>query len=385
MNSKELLELNDLNSNQFGYLQKLSKPSNAFYNFILFTVISIIASLPFISLDITTSSPASIQTSNLPETLNSPLAGKITSLRVENNRLIKKGDTIMTIDNAQVKEEIALVKNKKALVKQNLHDIDALRYNSKGSGSTILYTTQYQSQLAHYIEQKALLAARLDNANKTYMRFKNLYEQKVISASEYEKYELEYNQARRDLKIHETNTRAQWQTAKYALQQEFDNLASKEGELRSLITKSAVVANTSGTGYNAEGIQNGTFVQGGQKIAEIVPNSNLIAICLVSPKDIGFIKTHQKVRLQIDAYNYSDWGILNASVSEIIKDVRIIDNRPFYIVHCKIDKTFLTLKSGYKGTIIKGMTGRANFKLTTKTLWQLLFTNLNDWLDPKQN
>lgn len=385
MNSDDLPELNDLNNNQFGYLQKLSKQSNAFYNFILFTVIAAITSLPFISIDITTSSPASIQTNNFPETLYSPLAGKIALLKIQNNHPIKKGDTIMTIDNAQVKEEIGLIDNRKAVVKQSLHDIGVLRNNLNGVRNKTLYTTQYQSQFAHYVEQRALLSARFNNVSKTYARSTNLYNQKVISASEYEKSELDYNQALSDLKIHDTNTKAQWQTDKFTLQQEFDNLVAKEDQSKNVIIKSTVIANISGTGYNTEGIQNGTFVQSGQKIAEIIPNSNLIAICLVSPKDIGFIKTNQKVRLQIDAYNYYDWGILTASVSEIIKDVRIIDNKPFYIVHCKMDRTFLTLKSGYKGTVIKGMTGRANFNLTTKTLWQLLFTDLNEWLNPSQN
>ncbi len=385
MNSDEITEITDLNSGQFGYLQKLSKPSNALYNFILFAVLAILASLPFVTVDITTSSLASIQTNNLPETLYSPMPGKITSLRVANNRPIKRGDTLLTIDNAQLKEEIALTEARKALAKQTLHDIGVLRNIPKSQGGAVLYTTEYQTQLAHYVEQRALLAARLDNATKTYTRYTRLYAQKVIAASEYEKYELDYNQAMRDLKVHDTNARAQWQTAKYGLQQEFNNLATKENELRSLIAKSTVVANTAGTGYKAEGIQNGTYVQGGQKIAEIIPNSNLIAICLVSPRDIGFIRPNQRVRLQIDAYNYSDWGVLNASVEEIITDVKIVDNRPYYLVHCKLDKTHLTLKSGYTGTIIKGMTARANFTLTTKTLWQLLFTKLNDWLDPKQH
>jgi hypothetical protein len=31
------------------------------------------------------------------------------------------------------------------------------------------------------------------------------------------------------------------------------------------------------------------------------------------------------------------------------------------------------------------MTGRANFVLTKRTLWQLLFSKAGDWLNPKSN
>ena len=77
--------------------------------------------------------------------------------------------------------------------------------------------------------------------------------------------------------------------------------------------------------------------------------------------------------------------MLDASVFEVAKDVSLVDNKPLYAVKCKLTKSFLTLKSGYKGNIIKGMTGRANFYLTSRTLWQLFFTNINDWLNPKSN
>lgn len=385
MDNTNLPELTSARDNQFDYLQKLSKSSNAFYNFILFIIVAIIFSLPFISVGITTSSPASIQTNNHQENLYSPLGGKISLLRIDNNHHVSKGDTLVMLDNSQVKNEVALTENRKIIIGQSIHDIKILKNSLAGVNRNLLYTTQYQSQYTHYIEQKALLSARFNNANKTYQRFANLYSQKVISASEYEKYELDYRQAISDLKILETNTQSQWQTERFALRQELNNIKVKESQLKDLMIKSAVIANISGTGYNTEGIQVGTFVQGGQKIAEIIPDNNLIAICLVSPKDIGYIKENQKVRLQIDAYNYYDWGTINGFVSEIIKDVSIVDNKPFYIVHCRINKTYLTLKNGYKGNLIKGMTGRANFNLTTRTLWQLLFTNVNEWLNPKQN
>jgi HlyD family secretion protein len=145
----------------------------------------------------------------------------------------------------------------------------------------------------------------------------------------------------------------------------------------------SVIANISGTGHIMEGLQVGSFVQGGQKVAEILPDSGLLAVCYVSPKDIAYVKIGQQVQLQIDSYNYYEWGMLNATVNEIFTDLVLIENRPFYIVHCKMGRDFLTLKNGHVGKLLKGMTGRANFVQGKKSLWQLLFTKVNEWFNPK--
>jgi hypothetical protein len=143
-----------------------------------------------------------------------------------------------------------------------------------------------------------------------------------------------------------------------------------------------VVANISGTGYVEEGLQVGSFIQAGQKVVEVAPNTGLMAVCYIEPKDIGYVKKGQRVQLQIDSYNYYDWGMLNATVSDIFNDVSIVEGRPFYVAQCTLDKTFLTLKNGRQGDLIKGMTGSANFLQGKKTLWQLLFTKVNEWFNP---
>jgi len=165
----------------------------------------------------------------------------------------------------------------------------------------------------------------------------------------------------------------------YQYSQELPGLKDGSSQIRT----GSVVANISGTGHIMEGLQAGSFVQGGQKVAEILPDSGLQAVCYVSPKDIAYIRVGQKVQLQIDSYNYYEWGMLNATVTEMIQDVALIENRPYYIVYCKMDRDFLTLKNGYVGKLLKGMTGRANFIQNKKSLWQLLFTKVNDWFDPK--
>ncbi|WP_407487916.1 HlyD family efflux transporter periplasmic adaptor subunit, partial [Elizabethkingia anophelis] len=72
-----------------------------------------------------------------------------------------------------------------------------------------------------------------------------------------------------------------------------------------------ITAPLSGRLVNFSGIQKGNFLVQGQTIGEISPEQSLIAECLVSPKDIGFIRTGQKVKFQIDTYNYNQWGLVD--------------------------------------------------------------------------
>ena len=52
-------------------------------------------------------------------------------------------------------------------------------------------------------------------------------------------------------------------------------------------------------------------------------------------------------------------------------------------VRCAVKENTLQLKNGYKGMLQKGLTYTARFYLTRRTLWQLLFDKLDNWLNPK--
>lgn len=381
MSPENISDLDTNKSSQYFYLQTLSTKSNAFYNSLLAVVLLFVAILPLVHVQVTSSAMASIQPKMLKESVYAPIAGKIVRMNIQNNHIVKNGDTMLTIDNSSVQNEMVINKSKETAISQSIKDLGNILNNT----TSFLGTPQYQAQFQNYLEQKKQLEIKLDNVSKTYQRNKSLINDKVISASDFEQVELIYNQAKIELELLLRRFRSQWQTERYQFEQELADLRIKQNQLNELIKKSVVVANSSGTSYVIEGLQPGTYIQGGQKVAEIVPDTGLIAVCLVSPKDIAFIKFGQQVQFQIDSYNFYEWGMAYGTVTEVFKDVDFLDNKPYYIVHCKLNKPFLTLKNNYKGNLIKGMTGKANFVLNKRTLWQLVFTKVNDWFNPKGN
>ena len=88
--------------------------------------------------------------------------------------------------------------------------------------------------------------------------------------------------------------------------------------------------------------------------------------------------------MQVSAFNYSEWGVLHATVDDVYDDVSVSADgmQSYYKVYCLLDSDHLTLKNGFKGYIKKGMTVYANITVTRRTLFQLLYDKLDNWLNP---
>jgi HlyD family secretion protein len=99
---------------------------------------------------------------------------------------------------------------------------------------------------------------------------------------------------------------------------------------------------------------------------------------------MGLLKKGMKVTYQIDALNYNDWGFAYGEISEIANDFEVIDKQSVFRVKCRLDTRALKLKNGYTTTLKKGMTLRARFIVTERSLYQLLYDKVDDWLNPLQ-
>jgi membrane fusion protein, peptide pheromone/bacteriocin exporter len=388
MNDLTIKEYDPLKGGEYHYLRTLSVRSGTMYTFLILLVIAAFMALPFIHVQVSSTAPTSIESIHLKEVVSSPMPGRITRLNIVNNGTVSKGDTLLSVDHTSNQTELNSADEKIDILNDNIRDITIIETAISAPttpGAPPLHTSRYAADYQAFIQQKKQLDSRIANAVRTDSRNQYLYKEKVISASEFDQSELALQQAKSDEDILIKRLQSQVQADKYNYQAELLGLKTKQRQLKESIKVSDVVANISGTAYISEGLQPGSFVEGGQKLAEITPDTGLIAECFVSPKDIGFVKSGQDVQLKIDAYNFYDWGMMHARVVEIFKDVTLVDNHPYYVVHCKMEKSYLTMKNGFVGTIIKGMTGQAYFVLNRKSLWQLLFAKVNDWLNPKSN
>jgi membrane fusion protein, peptide pheromone/bacteriocin exporter len=145
-----------------------------------------------------------------------------------------------------------------------------------------------------------------------------------------------------------------------------------------------IIAGTNGTLINVLNLNEGDFIHPQQKLAEISPDTTLIAVTYISPSDIAFIEKEQEVSFQVDAYNYNQWGLAYGKVIDIADDLSLISEKEAgFLVTCMLDTSFLTLTSGQEGQIKKGMTFNARFIVAKRSLFQLLYDKVDSWLNPQ--
>ena len=126
----------------------------------------------------------------------------------------------------------------------------------------------------------------------------------------------------------------------------------------------------------------GSSVQSGEILGVISPDTNIIAECYLSPKDIGLIKENMNVKFQIDAFNYNEWGFIQGNVIDIAQDYILMENQPVFKIKCQLKSNKIKLKNGYVGVLKKGMTIQARFVVSRRSLFQLLYDNTDSWLNP---
>jgi HlyD family secretion protein len=137
-----------------------------------------------------------------------------------------------------------------------------------------------------------------------------------------------------------------------------------------------------GTVTELRSLSSGSFVEAGEELALISPSTEFVGEVYVAPKDIGLIRRGGRVRVLVDAFNYTEWGFITGTVTEISGDIRVIDSAPVFLVRCALDRSQLALHNGVRGELRKGMSFRARFAIAERSLFQLLYDDVDAWLNP---
>lgn len=361
------------------YHAKISTQSKAIYAIILIMTLLIFASLPLVFVDISSRSRGAIRSPYENTTIQSALYGEVISYRMLENKTVQKGDTLIILNSERLTEQISLANKKIQDNNLFISDIACLlsvKYNQ-------LLTPKYRGEYYRYRAKHSEQQISVSYLRKELATQKSLSDQKVISNFEYLQSKNNYDKAYEQLNALELDYQSNWIAEQTALNQQNIELSSSIKQLEKEKNQFAILAPISGSLVQVAGFQKGNFISPSQNLAYISTNSILLAECYISPSDIGYIQQNQQVSFQFDAFNYRDWGMMRGKVTEVLHDVVIIDQKPMFRVRCTLDKNSLELKNGYQGNIQKGLTFTAQFHLNRRSLWQLLFDKMDNWLNPK--
>ena len=306
--------------------------------------------------------------------------GHIKHSFLRENQFVKSGDTLYTIETEALNVRQEYLLNKLNEIKEIIVDLKAV--TSTSAEEKHLHSALIQQSWVTYLQKMVDANTQLKKAETDYRRNLNLHNGKVIADAEFETYTFELDRARNEVALVRKTQMSQWQTELINYERDLrsveSELAGLETEIKSMIVRSPI----SGTVQGLTGIYPGSVVYVGQELAQISPDSDLIVEAYVSPNHIGLLHNGMQVRFLIDAFNYNQWGFGQGKVIDISDDIHIVNDKPVFRIRCSLDRNYLQLKNGYKGILKKGMSLQARFIVTERTLWQLIYDNVDDWLNP---
>lgn len=360
------------------YRYNFLKRSQTIYTILLVSIVIICAALPFIKIDLYTDSPGMIKPSKERNPITSPINGKINEVLVLENSPVEEGDTLVVLDDSSISHELRLLEEQIDSLKLYVHDLK-LMCHYKTNLSNSLSTNLGKSQFLQY-EQK------LKDINDIWQRqlslFKtqnHLFEKGVIAKVEFETSSYELEKSRNELQYFKKHQKNLWQNQLYQKQSDLRLAQTKLVSLKKSKDLHYIVSPSTGTVQELRGFETNNFLYTGTAIAEISPQTDLMVECYISPSDIGLLKKDHPVKYQIDAFDHIRWGMATGKIVRINEDISNINNLPMFKVLCSINETSLFLNKTIHGTFQKGMTLKALFFIENRSLFQLLFDELEDW------
>jgi HlyD family secretion protein len=360
------------------YYSKLRTKSKIIYSSVLFSIAFAIMSLPFIKVDISAQSRGVIRTPMENTILQSSVYGEVTAYRIHENKNVVKEDTLIIFNTERLEEQIRLNLEKKA---QNDEFIDDIVRLLKGISKP--QSSKYRAEYSRYRSKINDQNIQIDFLKKDYETTKLLYQKAIVSEFDYLTLKNNLDKAESLLINLDEEFRTAWQSEQTNLEIENQTLLSNIRQLEKEKRNYVITAPVSGTLVQVSGFQAGNFIGPNQAIAYISASDSLLAECYISPSDIGFVYEGQAVVFQFDAFDYREWGLIEGIVTGVLKDIVTVSDRPMFRVRCRLDTQCMQLKNGYLGCVQKGMTLTGRFQLTRRSLWQLMFDKVDDWMNPK--
>ena len=372
---KEILE-STVEVHQFKHTHK----SKIIYAIVLLSVIGALVALPFVKVTIYNTSQGLIRADKERILLQSSTSGAIVFHQLKNNLQVKKGDTLLLINNLAITQKINNITSQ--LEETNTFVKDLKLLSSKKSISNKLHSLKYKQEYNFYQQKLSELTTRFQKIKEDYHRNQQLFEKGVIAKTELNNSKLEYNLSLNAIHQYKKQQNSTWQGQLVNNQNQLKELENNQIQLEENNKLSLIKAPVSGTLLNVKGIEVGSFITTGMQLAEISPKTDLIVECYINPSDIGLLKKKHKVNFQVSAFNYNQWGLANGKITAIGNDVQMINNAPMFKVVCSLDEAFLQLKNGFKGHLKKGMLVNARFELIERSLFDLLYDKADDWMNP---
>lgn len=238
----------------------------------------------------------------------SKISGYVKEIRVKDNQFVKKGDTLIILDN---KDQKLMVKQAEAALGTAQSSITSARASSAAAGSNI-----NTSRAAVVTANSQIEAAKVNvwKANQDLSRYANLVKDHSITQSQYDGVLAAKQSADRQLQIlvdqrNQISQQTGVVTSQTAASSEQIGVASSQAKQREVEVENAkqmlsytVITATEDGIVSKVPIQNGQFVQAGAQLFSLVVNTDKWVIANFKETQLSKMIEGQKVKIEIDAF-----------------------------------------------------------------------------------
>jgi len=312
------------------------------------------------------------------------VSGVVERILVREGEAVLAGDSMAIVRSSSIEAQARLLR---ARVSEEQHAIaDLARLTAREGRSPpdagVFLTARYREESIQTAHERAERALAVERAEGELARMRGLFDRRFASPSDVEAREFDLARARSDAALLEQRTRSRWESELAAARMRLAEAEARLQELGEERSRYIIRAPVGGTVEQVAALSPGSFLQAGEPLAVVSPDTTLVADVYVTPRDIGLLRVGTVARLLIDAFDYNAWGVVSGRVTQISDDFILLDRRPVFKVRCAIDRRELVLANGVRGALRKGMTLQARFLIARRSLLQLLHDDLASWLDP---
>ncbi|PAQ05386.1 HlyD family secretion protein [Mesorhizobium temperatum] len=353
------------------------------YKMIVLSVVATLVSLPLITITVSAQSAGIIRPTVEKTPLIAPVSGRISRILAVENDLVAQGQEILALDDEVVEEKLRALTGDIRAKSDLARDLETLISSGTQAKDPIrLLTEPATAERAHFLNLLRENQYARSNAAAELDRAKRLLSAAATPAKAVDEKAFALQTIEVQGEILALRKSAEWNQQLFDINLRLKELTATLHQLENERNLTRIRSPVSGAIEQFSGLTPGSYIQAGQTVAWVSPDGELVAEIYVSPNDIGFVRPGQAVRLQVDAFNYNQWGVIDATVLDVAQDFTLHDRSPVFKVRCALSRSHLALKNGVIGHLKRGMTVRARFLVADRTLLQLLYNEVDDWLNP---
>lgn len=381
---KQLYPVDQVEHSLEQHLSRHSTRSQVIYSAILLALLAGVALLPIVRVGVSVQSSGIIRPVTEKHELKARTSGFADRVEVRQGARVEKGQILYHLRAAPLEERISLLTSQLAQQQDFIHDLELLT-GSRTPQSLALgafRTPKYRQEYVQLTNELAERKIQEEKALRELDRTRSLTERNLAPLTQLDDHEFRLQQIRSERALLVERYQSGWQSALTSARMDLEELRTQEGQMEEERSLYTVRSPVTGSVEQVASISPGSYVQAGEQLAVVSPDSGMVAEIYVSPRDVGLLRVGMPARILVDAFNYNDWGFASGRIDEISSDFMLVNQQPVFRARVLLDDTHLQLRNGFRGELRKGMTLRARFIVAERTLLQLLRDDINDWLNP---